>query len=183
MSDFRKRIGLIHELRQLRRSEELADRSHHRLGVDQVVRHGRRKLLVDAHLFLDGAFHAHQSDAELVLHQLAHGAHAAIAQVIDVVHHADVAAQLEQVANGRVEVLGSQSAVIEARRVLVFIELDVELQPAHAREVVLARVEEHAFEQRRRGIERRRIARPQLAVDFDQRLFRLAHRVALSACW
>ena len=111
--DLRQRIGLVHELRQLRRPEELADGRHHRLGVDQVVRHGRRQLLIHAHLFLDGALHAHQADAELVLHQLADGAHAAVAQVIDVVHHADVLAQLEQVADGRVEILRRQRAVIE----------------------------------------------------------------------
>ena len=60
----------------------------------------------------------------------------------------------------------------------VLVQLDVELQTAYAREVVLARIEEHAFEQRSRGIEGRRIARTQLAVDLDQGFFRLAHGVA-----
>ena len=176
--DLRERVGLIHELRQLRRSEELADSSHDRLGVDQVVRHRRRELLIDAHLFLDGALHADQADAELVLHQLTDSANAAVAEMIDVIHVADVLAQLEQVANGRVEVIRSQGALVELRSVLVLVELDVELQPAHAREIVLALIEEHAFEQSRRRIQRRRVAWPQLAVDFDQRFFRLAHRVA-----
>src|SRR5262249_43269169 len=67
VGDLRQRVRLIHELRQLRGSEELANGGHHRLGVDQVVRHGRRHFLVHAHLFLDGAFHADQPDAELVL--------------------------------------------------------------------------------------------------------------------
>ena len=69
---------------------------HDRLGVDEVVGHGRGHLLVDAHLFLDGALHADEADAELVLQQLAHAAHAAVAQVVDVVHLRRVAAQLEQ---------------------------------------------------------------------------------------
>ncbi len=69
--------------------------------------------------------------------------------------------------------------MVERGGVLVLVELDVELQTAHAREVILARIEEHAFEERSRGVERRRIARAQLAVDFDQRFFRLVHRVAL----
>ena len=103
--NFAQRVGLIHELRKLGRSEELADRGHYRLGVDQVVRHGRRHFLVHAHLFFDGALHADQSDAELVFEQFAHRAHAAIAQVIDVVHRADAAAQLQQVLNGVDEVL------------------------------------------------------------------------------
>src|ERR1035441_6445633 len=43
---------------------------------------------------------------------------------------------------------------------------------------VLARVEEHAFEERRGGVERGRIARTQLAVDLNQRFLGLAHGIA-----
>ena len=110
--DFRQRIRLIHELRQLRRSEEFADRGHHRFSVDQVVRHRRRHFLVHAHLFLDRAFHADQADAELVFEQLANRAHAAIAKVIDVVDGADVLAQLEQVLDGRVKVRWDQAFAV-----------------------------------------------------------------------
>src|SRR5581483_5575474 len=176
--DLRERVRLVHELRQLARPEELADRRHHRLGVDQVVRHGRRHLLVDAHLFLDGAFHAYQADAELVLQQLANGAHAAVAQVIDIVDGADGLTQLQQIADGRVKIVGLQRAVLEVRAVLAIEQLDVELQPAHAREIVLPRIEEHAVEERGRGVERRRIAGTQLAVDLDQRFLRRLHRIA-----
>ena len=176
--DLRQRVGLIHELRQLRRSEELADGSHHRLGVHQVVRHGRGHFLVHAHLFLDGAFHADQADAELVLEQLAHRADAAVAEVIDVVHRADVLAQLEQVTDGSVEIIRLERAVFQVGRVLAFEQLDVELQAAHAREVVLSRIEEHSVEERCRRIQRRRIARTQLAVDLDQRFLRRLDRVA-----
>ena len=77
------------------------------------MRHGRRHLLVHAHLFLDGALHANQADAELVLQQLAHRAHAAVAEVIDVVDRADALAQLKQVADGPVEVLRLQGAVLD----------------------------------------------------------------------
>ena len=114
VGDLRERVGLVHELRQLRGTEELADGGHHRLGVDEVVRHRRRHLLVDRHLFLDGALHAHQADAELVLHQLADGAHTAVAEMIDVVDVADVLAQLQQIANRAVEVFGRQRALVEA---------------------------------------------------------------------
>ncbi len=176
--DLRQRVGLVHELRELRRTEELADRGHDRLGVDEVVRHGRRHLLIHAHLFLDGALHADEADAELVLHQLADRANAAVAKVIDVIDVADVLAQLEQVTDGAVEVLRRQRALVEAGGVLVLVQLDVELQTADAREVVLARIEEHAFEQRGRGVERRRVAGTQLAVDLDERFLRLAHGVA-----
>jgi hypothetical protein len=83
------------------------------------VRHGRRHFLVDGHLFLDRPFHADQADAELVLQQLADRAHAAVAQVIDVVDRADVLAQLQQVLDGRVEIVGIERALFEAGRVLV----------------------------------------------------------------
>ena len=86
VGDFAERIGLVHELRELRAAEEFADRGHDRLGVDQVVRHGRGHFLVHGHLFLDGALHAHQADAELVFEQFADRADAAIAQMVDVVH-------------------------------------------------------------------------------------------------
>ena len=177
--DLGQRVGLIHELRELGRSEEFADRSHHRLGIDQVVRHGRRHFLVHGHLFLDGAFHTDQADAELVLHQLADRANAAVAEVIDIVHRADVLAQLEQVRDGRVEILGIERALVERGRFLVLEQLDVELQAAHAREVILARIEEHAVEQSGRGVEGRRIAGTQLAVDFDQGFLRSLDRIAL----
>ncbi len=174
--DLGQRVGLVHELRQLRRPEELANRGHDRLRVDQVVRHRRRHFLVDRHLFLDGALHPDQTDAELVLEELAHGADAAVAQVIDVVDVGRVLAQLQQVADHFVEVLRVQDLLVERR---VQPELGVQLQPADPREVVLLRVEEHVLEQRARAVERRRIARTQAAVDLDQRLFVRADRVLL----
>src|SRR5262249_8383710 len=45
VSDFRQRIGLVHELRELRRSEELPDRRRNRLRVNQVARHRSLHLL------------------------------------------------------------------------------------------------------------------------------------------
>ncbi len=192
--DLRQRVGLVHELRELARSEELADGGHDRLGVHQVVRHGRRHLLVHRHLFLDGALHAHQADAELVLEQLAHRAHAAVAQVVDIVHRkAADAPQLEQVADHVVEILGVQDLAVQRMPVLVLrvrspgrrrvfgvvVDLDVELHAAHAREIVFARVEEHALEQLRGRVQRGRVARTQLAVDLQQRVVLRLHRVLL----
>src|SRR5713101_5025929 len=61
--DFAEWIGLVHELAELRAAEKFTDSRHHRLGVDQVVRHGRGHFLVHALLFLEGALHADQADA------------------------------------------------------------------------------------------------------------------------
>ena len=174
--DLGERIGLVHELRQLRRPEELANRGHDRLRVDQVVRHGGRHFLVDRHLFLDRALHADQADAELVLEQLADRAHAPVAEMIDVVHVLRVLPQLQLVLDDLVEVLRVQDLLVERR---LQPELRVQLQTADPREVVLLRVEEHVLEERPRAVERRRIAGTQPAVDLDQRLLVRADRILL----
>ena len=83
--DFGQRIRLVHELRKLRRTEELANRGRHRLGVHEVARHRGEHVLLNGHLFLDRAFHAFEADAELIFEQFADGADAAVAEVIDVV--------------------------------------------------------------------------------------------------
>ena len=95
--------------------------------------------------------------------------------MIDVVYRADVLAQLQQVTDGAVEVFRLQRAVLQLGGVFALEQLYVELQAAYPREVVLAGVEEHSVEQRRRRVERRRIARTQLAVDLDQRFLRRLH--------
>ena len=110
MRDFGERIRLIHELRELRRTEELLDRRDDRLGVDQVVRHRRVDVLMDRHLLLDRALHADEADAELVLEQLADRADAAVAEVVDVVDAADVLAEAEQVVDDDEEVFGATSS-------------------------------------------------------------------------
>ena len=97
--DFRQRVGLVHELRQLARTEELLDGGRNRLGVDQVVRHQVFGLGL-AQTFLDGALDAHQAGAELVLGQFAHATHAAVAQVIDVIDLATAVTQLDQHLDG-----------------------------------------------------------------------------------
>src|SRR5439155_21761406 len=163
------RVGLVHELAELRRTEELADRGHNRLGVYQVVRHGRRHFLVHAHLFLDGAFHADQADAELVFEQLANRANAAVAEMVDVVDDANVLAQLEEILDGRNEVRRIQRAVIQGR---VQAHLDVELQAANAAEIVFARIKKHPAEKVRGRFQRRWIAGAQLAVNFNEGFLR-----------
>src|SRR5882762_4353962 len=174
--DLGERVGLVHELRELRRPEELANRGHDRLRVDQVVGHRGGHFLVDRHLLLDGALHPDQPDAELVLEELADGADTAVAQVVDVVHVGRVLPQLEQVLDDLVEVLRVQDLLVER---CVEPELRVQLEPADAREIVLLRVEEHVLDERPRAVERRRIAGPQAAVDLDERFLVRVDRILL----
>ena len=76
-----------------------------RLRVDEVVRHERVDLLRHAHALLDGALHADEADAVLVLHQLADRADAAVAEVVDVVDRAAAVLQLDEVAHRLEDVL------------------------------------------------------------------------------
>src|SRR4029077_639439 len=172
--NFAQGIRLVHKLAQLRTAEELANRSHNRLGVHQVVRHRRRHLLVHAHLFLDGAFHADEADTELVFEKFANRADAAIAEMVDVIHYADVLAQLQQIFDCRNKVRRIECAVIERR---IEAQLDVEFQAAHAAEIVFAGIEKHSAEKIGSRFKRRRVAWAQLAVDFNQRFFRRADGV------
>src|SRR5208337_4113674 len=212
VSDFRQGVRLVHELGELRRTEELPNGRHDRLGVDQVMGHGGGHFLINRHLLLDCPFHTDQTQAELVLQQFAHGTHAPVPQVVDVVHGvipAQVLVQLEEITDSSVEVFRLEGSLVERKlngsvlrmlrghrpfagpnylradipfslanehlllvndhveigggeiaRVFQFkfggllvdpvlefgevTQLYVELQTAHAREIVLARVKEHA---------------------------------------
>src|SRR6266545_2953094 len=66
MGQTRQRVGLVHELRQLRRTEELLDRSHHGADVDQGLRRDRLDVL-RGHPLADHPLHPGETDPYLVL--------------------------------------------------------------------------------------------------------------------
>ena len=165
VGDFRQRVGLVHELRQLRRAEEFAHRGDRRLGVDQVVGHDRRH--VDAaHALLDRALHAQQADAILVLEQLADRADAAVGEVVDIVDLALAVLEVHQLLDDREDVFLAQRRDgvlgVEAKA-------HVELDAADRGQVIALGVEEQAVEQGVGGLARRRLAGAHDAVDVGQR--------------
>ena len=166
VGDLRQRIGLVHELRELRGAEEFAHRRGRRLGVDQILRHHR----VDfdrGHALLDRALHAQQADAILILHQFADRAHAAIAEMVDVVDLAAPVAQIDQRLDHRQNVGLAQ----HAHRILgVEIETHVHLHAADRREIVALGIEEQRIEHRLGAVDRRRLARTHHAIDVEQRV-------------
>ena len=95
-----------------RRAEELLDDRRDRLVVDELLRHQRLDVL-QAHALLDRALHADEADAVLVLDQLADRAHAAVAEVVDVVDLAVAVLELDQVADDLEDVLAAQRALLE----------------------------------------------------------------------
>ena len=93
-----QRVVLIHELRQRRGAEELLDGCHHRTDVDQCLRSDDALILtLQGHTLTDDALHTGETDAELVLQQLAHAADTAVAQMVDIIGGADAVAQTVQV--------------------------------------------------------------------------------------
>ena len=132
VGDLRERVGLVHELGELRRAEELAHGRRRRLGVDQVVRHDG----VDinrAHALANGAFHPEQADAVLVLHQLADRAHPAVAQVVDVIDIAATVLQRDEGGDDGDDILAPQHPEVV---VAVEIEPHAHLHAADIGEVV-----------------------------------------------
>ena len=105
--DLGQRVGLVHELRELARTEELLDGSRNWLGVDQVMRHqvfgfGLAKTL------LDRALNSHETGAELVFRQFADATHTTVAEVVDIVDLAVAVTQLDQDLDGLEDVFVGQ---------------------------------------------------------------------------
>ena len=80
----RQRVGLVHELGELRPAEELLHRRHDRPDVDQRAR-CRLVGVGDRHALADHPLHPQEADPELVLDQLSHRPDAPVAQVVDVI--------------------------------------------------------------------------------------------------
>src|SRR5206468_8712114 len=94
-------VRLIHELRQLRRSEERLDHRGNRTRVDEIVERDLFRIGVDRHALLYEARHAGQTDRELIRDQLTDRTDAAVAEVIDIVRVAAAFVQFDEVADDR----------------------------------------------------------------------------------
>ncbi len=173
----RERIRLIHELRELRAAEEVANHRAQRLRIDQLLR--RHAVDVDVeqgHALLHETLRAGETDAALIGEQFAHGPDAAAAEVIDVVERAFAAAQTDQILDRADEILVGHDALAE---IDVDPELLVDLVTANAAEIVFFRIEKETLQERFGVRHRRRIARTQLAINVLQRLFLVVRRIFL----
>ena len=174
VGQLRQRVGLVHELGELRGAEELLDRRHHRPGVDQAGR-GDGRRVADGHPLLDDPLHPDQPHPELVLEKLADGSHPAVAEVVDVVGLAHAVVERDQLADDRDEVLVVQHPPFLVQGPLPGLVLGdaqvlVQLEAAHLAQIKAARVEEERAEQVAGVLHRGRVAGADLAVELDQRL-------------
>src|SRR5262249_43086856 len=155
--ELRERVRLVDDLRELTAAEEVVDRRADRLRVDDRARR-EVLLLEERHALLDRPLQLEETLAELVARELVDRAHAAVAEVVDVVELGTAVrvAQLE-------DELDRRDEVVLAERLLVLAddeaELAVDAEAADAPEAILVRVEELFLEELLRLLELRRVTR------------------------
>ena len=192
-----ERVGLLHELRQLRGAEELLERGDDGADVDDRLRRDRVDVL-GRHPLAHDALHSVETDAERLLDQLAGRAQAPVAEVLVLVElaadrpsvepervrgevlrvlgDADQVRQRDELLDERQDVLGREHAAVVGN---VDAEALVQLVAADLRQVVALGIEEQRAQQVARVVERRRLAGTLLLEDLDQRLLLARGRVLL----
>src|SRR5882672_11094791 len=86
VGQFGQRIDLVHELRKLAATEEVANHGRERLRINELLRrHGFHALIEEGHALFDEALGSCEADAALVGEKFANGADAAAAEMVDVV--------------------------------------------------------------------------------------------------
>ena len=201
VGEARQRVDLVHELRQLGRSEELLDRGDDGTDVDERLRRDRLDVL-GGHALTHDALHAAEADADLVLDQFADRADAAVGEVVLVVESvARLLLDEVQHVGDRGEHLTAAEhvlvlvGVVEQRLALgvggaiepeecaelgdLVAELAVQLVAADAAEVVATALEEGVAEVGLGRLDGGRLARARPLVDLDERFVLGRRDVAL----
>jgi len=129
VSKLRKRVGLIHHLRQLAAAEEKVDGAADTLGIHQLGDAAQLVGVLEAHALLHRATQLQESLAEFLSCQLIDGAQATIAQMIDIVDITFAAAQLEHVFQRVDQILAAQGHHVFRNRL---VEFAVNAEPTNA---------------------------------------------------
>ena len=175
-----QRVGLVHELGELRRAEELLDGRHDRTDVDQAL----RRDLVDvlrAHTLANHALHAvpyrcgtgwQQARRPYGYDGCRSGRYRPVLKP-----GVPAASELEEVAQRGDDVLIGQHPTTSSavsRPSFLF-----DLVATHARQVVTLRVEEQALEEAARSVDGRGLARTQATIDLDKSILARKGGIAL----
>ncbi len=138
VGDLGQRVGLVHKLRQGVGTKECVDDRRYCLCVDQVD-WGEHLVVAHIHALAYGAGHAGQAHAKLVVELLAHGAHAAVAQVVDIIDVGLAVDKADEVLDDLDDVLaGEHSHVVGGRQA----QLLVDAETAHIAQVITLLAEE-----------------------------------------
>ena len=170
-----QRVGLVHELAQLVRSEERVDHGAQRLGVDQVGR-GEHLVVAHVHALADRPGHPGETHTELVVELLAHRPDAAVGEVVDVVHIGLRVHEVDEELDDEDDVVLGQGPGLLGH---VDAELPVDPETAHLTEVVPLLAEEQLVDDATGRVHVRRLGVPQLAVDVLHGLLLRVGRVLL----
>ena len=165
MRHLRKRVVLIHELRQLARAEEFLDRSRNRLRIDHFLRHQAFGFRKRESLF-NRSFNSDQTNAEGILGHLTDTAYAAIAEVIDVIDRSVTVSNIDQRLQDRKNIFLAQRAFAEH---FFTANAAIELHSADCGQVVPVRIEEQILEQVFGRFLCRRLTRTHHPVYLDER--------------
>jgi len=131
--------------------------------------------LLQRHAFLDRSFHPDQADPVLIFEELADRANPPIPQIIDIVDGALRVFEADEVFDRLEDIFPAQGALLE--RNVGEAELQVELEAADFREVVMIRAEEEIVEKLGGHLEGGGIAGAQPPIDLDEGVFAGVHLV------
>ena len=169
-----ERIGLVHELRELRRTEERLNDGRHGTRIHEIVERDLFGIGVDRHALLDQSRHTRQTNGELVGDQLTHRADTAISQLIDIVHIAAAFVEFHELAHDLNEVFlredGGRHRRVEPQTLVDFIATDTT-------EVVALGREEQTLERLLGRLAVGRVARTEERVDLLERFLLVLRRV------
>ncbi len=168
VGQFGQWIRLIHELRELTAPEEITNHGGQSLRIDEFLGSQFLRLRVQKHhAVARQTFRARQSDPALILHQFAHRANAAAAEMVNIINRAFATAQTDEILDSRDKIFLFEDAAFVLG---VKAQLLLNLIAPHPAQIVAARIKEQALEKLTRIRGRRGIARTQLVIDFLQRV-------------
>ena len=202
MGQLRQRIVLIHKLGKLGGAKKFLDRSLNRPNVHQHLR-GDRFGVLNGHTLFHHTLHTGQTNAELILQQLAHATQTAVAQMVNIIRLMLAVHNLQEVTQKADNINLSQvtditagqtgisqlainislglvipnQAILPLKTANTVLQLLLHLVAAHVAQIITLMVKEKAKKQGTGGIHRGRFARTQTTVNFQQRLVHILGRV------
>ena len=152
--DFRQRICLIHELRQLICAEELIDHACNGTRVYQLAR-CNILAVTNAQSLLNRTRHAREAKIKRCFKLLANCPNTTVRQVVDVIHWHLRVTNVDEVLHNRYDVIHGKRCDIEWNR---HVELFINTIASNNTEIVALRIKEQLLEQSPRCVEIRWVA-------------------------